>query len=391
MVTFEEALKIVIDSTKKLNKERVEFINCNGRVLAEDVRSDIDIPSFDKSAMDGYACRMQDLENELTVLEVIPAGKKPQKSIAANECSKIMTGSLVPEGADCVIMVEYTENTANNKIRFTKKETNKNIRYKGEDIKEGDIVLKEGTIIKPQHIAVFASVGCISPLCYKIPKIAVISTGDELVEPSQKPDESHIRNSNAYQLVAQINLIGAKANYYGICPDDEKNTFEIILKSMSENDIVILTGGVSEGDFDFVPDALKKANIDIKFDCIAVQPGRPTLFGIKDSKYFFGLPGNPVSSFVQFELLVKPLVYKLMGDEQKNIFVKLPLAKEYYRKRAGRKSFIPVFVNSEGMVFPVEYHGSAHIHSYIYSNGMMEIEENVNTISEGEKVNVRLL
>ncbi|MCF8298035.1 MAG: molybdopterin molybdotransferase MoeA [Saprospiraceae bacterium] len=391
MIKFDEAFDIVLNSAQfTLDAERIDFIDSLGRILAEDVNSDINMPPFDKSAMDGFACRKEDINNELEVIEVLPAGKIPEKVVGKNQCTKIMTGAIIPEGADTVIMVEQTETIAENKIRFTAEKTRSNICYFAEDIKKDDLVLKKGIQIKPQHIAVMASVGCTQPLVTKQPKIGIISTGDELVEPAEIPAKSQIRNSNGYQLIAQVKRAGAIANYIGIAEDSEEVTFNTITKALQENDIVLLTGGVSMGDFDFVPEIMIKCGVDIKFRSMAVQPGKPTIFGtFNNNKFIFGLPGNPVSSYTQFELLVRPLILKLMGISEQPVMLKLPLGAEYKRRKSVRKSFIPINISNDGKVYPVEYHGSAHIHSYVFADGIISIEIGREILEIGEMVDVR--
>ncbi len=391
MIKFEEAFDIVQKSAQFIfDAERINFIDSLGRILAEDVHSDINMPPFDKSAMDGFACRKEDIKNELEIIEVLPAGKIPEKTISQSQCTKIMTGAIIPEGADCVIMVEHTEISGENKIRFTAEKTMSNICYFAEDIKENDLVLKKGIEIKPQHIAVMASVGCTQVLVTRQPKIGIISTGDELVEPKESPAKSQIRNSNGYQLIAQVKRAGAIANYIGIAEDSEKVTFDTITKALKENDIVLLTGGVSMGDFDFVPEIMKQCGVDIKFRSIAVQPGKPTIFGtFNKNKFIFGLPGNPVSSYTQFELLVRPLILKLMGIFEQAVMLKLPMGAEYKRRKSLRKSFIPVNISNDGKVYSVEYHGSAHIHSYVFADGITSIEIGKEKLEIGEMVDVR--
>jgi molybdopterin molybdotransferase len=241
------------------------------------------------------------------------------------------------------------------------------------------------------EIAVLASVGCANPLVYMQPRIGVISTGDELVEPSETPAESQIRNSNAYQLLAQAKLANCNASYYGIARDNEETTLEIIEQAAKENDIVILTGGISAGDFDFVPAVIQKAGFQINFRSLAVQPGKPVIFATRGNQYLVALPGNPVSSFVQFEMLVKYLVKLITGNTGKEIHLKLPMGIDYTRKKTSRKAFFPVFINEEGKAIPVEYHGSAHIHSYIHADGIAVIEIGEQEIRKGTLVDVRLV
>lgn len=391
MLRFEDALDIVLKSSKTLGVEQVSLNDSLNRILAEDVRSDMDIPPFNRSAVDGYACRREDIKNELDVLEIIAAGQSPTKIIGKNQCSKIMTGAEVPAGADCVLMVEFTESIAQNKIRFTAADTINNIVYKAEDVHNGDIVLKKGTLIQPQHIAILATVGCTKPLVSKQPKVAIISTGDELVEPIAKPGPSQIRNSNAYQLTAQVKNAYCVPIYIGIAPDDPAKTKAMITEALEKSDVLLLTGGVSMGDFDFIPGILKEKNIDLKFQKLLVRPGSPTVFGVSNDRWIFGLPGNPVSSFVVFEMLAKPFLLKLMGINKQIINIKLPVAENYLRKKTDRLNWVPVNISSKGEVTMIDYHGSAHIHSICFADGLMIVPFGVSEIKKGEQVDVRQL
>ncbi len=391
MIQFSEAFEIVRDSVIVLDNEKVSIYDAVGRILSENIHSDMNMPPFNKSAVDGYACRRNDIENELELLEVVPAGKTPQNPIGKNQCSKVMTGAPVPEGADVVFMVEHSEESTDAKVRCTKTPGKSNISILGEDIKENDLVLEKGTVLNPQHIAVLASVGCSEPLVKKLPVVAIISTGDELVEPEEKPATGQIRNSNATQLFAQVIKTGATAKYIGIAKDNAQSTEEMLTAALDESDIILLSGGVSMGDFDFVPQILSEKGIDLKFKTIQVQPGKPTVFGTRDKQFFFGLPGNPVSSFVQFELFVKPLIKALQGAEYQPEVITLPMGSHFSRKRTERKAFIPVKLTNEGTVVPVEYHGSAHIHSYVFADAITYIEIGEKELKKGQPVDVRLL
>ncbi|MFW5707217.1 MAG: gephyrin-like molybdotransferase Glp [Bacteroidota bacterium] len=389
MISFETALDTILSSARYLGEERVEFMDSLNRVLAEDVISDVDMPPFDKAAMDGFACRAADLEQELLIIETIAAGQVPQKSILPGQCSRIMTGAMVPEGADTVIMVEQTEETPEGKIKFTASKTTPNIAYKAEDVKTGDVMWKKGQPISPAHIAIFSAVGCTHPLVARQPRVGILSTGDELVEPHQQPGPGQIRNSNAWQLIAQVRSSHCIPNYMGIVPDTEEDTDIAITKALKENDVVLLTGGVSMGDFDYVPQSMKKNKVDIRFQKVAVKPGRPTVFGVTENACIFGLPGNPVSSFINFEIFVKPLLYKLMGHDFVPKELLLPMGVNYKRKKADRMEWLPVKINPGGEVIPVGYHGSAHIHAMCLADAIMSIPVNVFEIAKGEQVHVR--
>lgn len=391
MIAFEEALGIVALSAIELETERISLFEASGRILAEDVFSDIDMPPFDKSAVDGYACHKEDLNRELTVIEVIPAGQKPVKAIKKGECSKLMTGGMVPKGANTVIMIEDVQLTGGNTIRFTSENSSTNIAYQAEDISKGSLVLEKGIQLTPQDIAILASVGCAEPLVSRKPRVAVISTGDELVEPSQLPRDAQIRNSNAWQLLAQAEKAGCEARYYGIAVDSEQVTFDKITAAGRQSDIILLTGGVSVGDFDFVPSIIEKAGFDIRFRTMAVQPGKPTVFAVKGKQFIFGLPGNPVSAFVQFHLLGGMLIRRMTGCTDEERILRIPMGVDYRRKKSSRKSFLPVKVTTQATVLPVEYHGSAHIHSFVHADGIISIEIGQTELLKGTLVDVRLL
>jgi molybdopterin molybdotransferase len=389
MVTFEKAGDIVMASVFETKSEIIPFIESCGRILDEDITSDMDMPPFNRSAMDGYACHRIDLGNELEVVEIIAAGKIPKRKVEKNQCSKIMTGAIVPDGCDVVFMVEESKSLKNGKIRFTGTDPKLNISFRGEDVRRGDIILRKGKFIRPQDIAIMASVGHVEVGVRKQPVVGIISTGDELIDPSDIPVISQIRNSNAYQLHCQVKRSGGKPTDYGIAPDKKTVTLNIIEKAINNSDIVLLTGGVSMGDFDFVPSVLEHAGVKILFDQVNVQPGKPTTFGVHSKALVFGLPGNPVSSFIQFELLVRPLICRMMGHNWKPFEQKLPMAVDYERKSAARLGFIPVKINNNMEVIPVEFHGSAHLMALTNSEGVISMNVGISNLVKGDIVNVR--
>ncbi len=389
MIPFEKALEIVMDAARQLETEAVALEDTHGRILAQDVTSDMDMPPFDKSAMDGYACRREDLGNELTVIEKIPAGYVPRHALKRNQCAKIMTGGMVPEGADCVIMVEFTKNLTDTTIAFKGKETKKNIAHKAEDLKKGDLVLSKGIRLRAQHIAVLATAGCTAPLVSRQPRVGVIATGNELVTPDKEPAPSQIRNSNSYQICAHVKSALAIPSYYGIAQDTEESLDTMIKSAKAENDVIILSGGVSMGDYDIVPEMLEKNGFNLLFHRVEIQPGRPVVFGHSDEAFCFGLPGNPVSTFVTFELIVKPFLCTMMGYDFRPLDMPFRLDQTITRKRAKRTAWIPVAFSGDGGVVPIEYHGSGHLHALSDADGMIVIPVGVNEVKEGTIVYVR--
>jgi molybdopterin molybdotransferase len=220
-------------------------------------------------------------------------------------------------------------------------------------------------------------------------RVGIISTGNELVEPDKTPAEAQIRNSNASQLMAQVARAGAVARYYGIAADDEVSTAKLLSAALSENEVVLISGGVSFGDFDFVPAVMRSMGLTLHFDQVAMQPGKPLTFCTGDRKAVFGLPGNPVSTFVQFEVMVRPYLNKMMGVTAEEPLLMVPLATDYSRKRADRMAWIPVIITAAGEAQPVEYHGSAHITALPDAWGIITIPRGQSWIQKGEVVSVR--
>lgn len=390
MIPFDEALACVLDAVSYQTEERVSLFEADGRILYKDVIADCDMPPFDKSAMDGYACRKQDVKNPLAIVETIPAGAVPQKTIRKNECAKIMTGAMLPEGADYVVKIEHTQRHEG-KVVVREESSRSNICYRAEDIKAGQKVLAKGTKIAAAEVAVLASVGCDPVAVFRRPVVGIISTGSELAEPTQKLQKGQIRNSNGYQLYAQVIDAGCIPRYFGIIKDTPEQIHSIIETKKMEVDVFLLSGGVSMGDYDFVPSVLQQAGFTLLFKKIAIQPGKPTVFGRKGNQYVFGLPGNPVSSFVLFELLVKPFLSACMGSSGKPVCVKGTVKKDILLKKRNRLLYIPVTIDENNQVAPVEYHGSAHIHAYTAAQGIMAVPQGTTQLLQGTEMMVQMI
>ena len=253
MDKFKQIQDQIISIEPDFKTETIRLQDAFNRILQEDVKADSPMPPFDKSAMDGYACRLTDIEEELEVLEVIHAGMMPTFEIGVNQCSKIMTGAAVPEGADCVFKVEESELVAEKRIKCTNSKTHKNICYLGEDYQIKDVLIEKGTLINVSQMAVLAGAGYHKVLVSKQPKIALINTGSELVEPDEKPGKGKIRNSNASQVISQLKKMNIEVNHFGIVEDDYDVLTKAFQKAFDENDFVIFTGGASVGDVDWVP------------------------------------------------------------------------------------------------------------------------------------------
>ncbi len=389
MLAFDQAEKIVRGITPTSETERVELADSLQSILAENVTADMNMPPFNKSAVDGFACRRTDLEHPLQCKETIAAGNSPKLTVTEGTCSRIMTGAEVPKGADCVIMLEDTQTNNQGNIIFIATKTSSNICNFAEDVRKGEILLKAGTLIKSRHIPVLASMGYTQPLVYIKPSVGIISTGSELVDPSKAPPRGKIRNSNGPQLQAQCSELGIISENYGIINDLREDLKKAISLSVSKHKLSLVSGGVSVGDFDYAPDIIKELGFTIHFHGLNVKPGKRILFASKNNHYIFGLPGNPVSVLIQFEMLVRPLLLKMQNYTVALEMEKRILESGYNVKNSARLSFVPVIINPDGSVKPVEYHGSAHIFAFSSANGFMKIPEGITKFEKGELVDVR--
>lgn len=319
MISTREALETILKEIQPLAGERVGILEACGRALAEDVHSGRNVPPFANSAMDGYAVRWEDVRGatseqprSLQLLEVVPAGSVPTQPVRGGTTIKIMTGSPIPVGADTVVRVEDVGEWGG-EVRIKRAERQgAHIRESGEDIRQGQVILKQGHRLKPADIGLLASVGRSFVLVRQRPRVAIVSTGDELVEIDEALGEGQIVNSNAYTLSAVVTESGAQAVPLRIARDRLEETREIFTQAL-RHDLTLSTGGVSVGDFDFVKKVIDELGVRRLFWQVAQKPGRPLTFGVSGGRCYFGLPGNPVASLVCFYLYVRPALRKMMG------------------------------------------------------------------------------
>ncbi|MBI2556367.1 MAG: molybdopterin molybdotransferase MoeA [Planctomycetes bacterium] len=398
MISVDTAVKIVTDVIEPLPAKTVPFESALGLCLAQDVRSDIDMPPFDRSAMDGYAVIAEGTDRapvELTVIEDIAAGYMPTKKVQRGQASKIMTGAAVPEGADAVVKVEETEDlSANNRVKILRAiDRGRNISKMGEDMKVGQVVLRKGMSIRPQEIGILATVGKARVEVFPTPTVGIISTGTELVDVESKPSTAQIRNSNGYSLAAQARSLKVDVEILGIVKDTKEEISRIMHRGL-QKDILILSGGVSMGEYDLVGDVMKDLNTQIYFEKVALRPGKPVIFGKKDKTFIFALPGNPVASFVTFELFIYPAIRKMMGfTTLHRTTVKASLEVEIFVKRK-RREYRPALLrmhDNQWFVSPVEWHGSADLLSTTLANCLLIVREDAEKLSVGQLVDVILL
>jgi molybdopterin molybdotransferase len=313
LISIDEARARVLAEVRPLEAEPVPLADCLGRVLAEDVSAAEDIPPFDASAMDGYAARAG-AGGELPVVDESRAGRPAARPPAAGEAIRISTGALVPEGDLGVVPVERVEELGD-RVRLPEVKAGANVRRAGEDVREGELVLIAGTPLGPAEVAVMASLGHPEARCARRPRVAVLATGDELVEPGQPLGPGQIRNSNGFALNAQASRAGAAGVLAERVPDDYDATLAALARALDAADVTCVSGGVSVGPHDHVKGALEELGVEERFWGVALKPGKPTWFGARGDRLVFGLPGNPVSAMVTFQLFALPALRKLAGAD----------------------------------------------------------------------------
>jgi molybdopterin molybdotransferase len=394
MISLNEALDVILGDVGVLQSIEKELWASYGSVIEEDVRSDTDIPPFNRAAMDGYAVRCRDIVSvpvSLRVIGSIPAGERAEGPLVEGTCMKIMTGAPVPEDADAVVMVEDTESLSDELVRFKKPVSPaENVARVGEDVKKGDIVLGRGSRIRGPEIAVCASVGKTALRVVRTPSVGVLSTGNEIVEPSVMPQYGKIRNSNGVMLSSLVTGCGCGAEYMGIASDSEEGLRGVIHKGF-EKDVFLLSGGVSMGEYDLVPHILQAEGARILFHRVRVKPGKPLLFAKKGACRIFGVPGNPVSNFTTFFLFVRPALLKMMGREDyRPYFIDAELTREF-TYTSNRALVVPSRCTVLGgalKVTPFSLNGSADIAGCVGANCLALFAEGSKKIQSGERVKV---
>ncbi|MEA1970870.1 MAG: gephyrin-like molybdotransferase Glp [Thermodesulfobacteriota bacterium] len=400
MITVKEALEHVLGAIFPLGLEKEDILSALGRVVGEDIHAPRDIPPRDNSAMDGYALKSEDIAGAgaessviLNVIEDIPAGYAPKKTVEFGEAARIMTGAPVPDGADAVVMVEETESDGNSVRIHAEAAKGQNIRYAGEDVREGNLVIRAGTLLRPAETGMLSALGRSFVKVYQKPLVALIATGDELVDIDGAASPGKIVNSNSYSLAAQVMECGGIPLQIGIARDNRNDLAEKFRDALRA-DVIVSSAGVSVGDYDFVKDVMEDIGINIEFWQVAERPGKPMTFGTREGKPVFGLPGNPVSSMITFEQYVRPAILKMTGH--KNIFRRTIRAKltEDINKKRGLRYFIRGRIKSQEGGFVVETtgeQGSGILKSMVLANGIIVIPEDVDFVKAGNEVMVQIL
>jgi molybdopterin molybdotransferase len=395
MLSVAEALAKVLEGTPVLGTERVGLLGAVGRVLGEDVRAERDVPGYDNSAMDGYAVRHADLVQAPVRLRVIgtAAAGSPGPAVVPGCAVKIMTGAPVPIGADTVVRLEDTRTEADEVLIEVPPPQGANIRRAGEDVRNGALVLRKGWRIAPADVGLLASIGRTLLLVHQIPRVAIVSTGNELVEADAEPAPGQVVNSNAYTLAAAVAEAGASPVALPVARDTPGEIRDA-LAAAARCDAILSTGGVSVGEFDYVKEAMETLGLERRFWQVAQKPGKPLMFGTLGGRPCFGLPGNPVSSLVCFYLYVRPALRKMMGHERIHLPTLVATAGEEIRKTPGLTEFVRCRLERTpaGMVaLPTGSQSSGVLRSMSEARGLIVGPPEVGRIEPGAAVRVVLL
>ncbi len=346
LIEHPEAVRLVLENTHRLPSEEVPLVEAQGLALAEDVRARFDSPPFDNSAVDGYAVRSADAEAGRTfkVVDEAPAGRPAAKSVGQGEAIKIFTGGVIPEGADAVVMVENTSGWGEEFELHKSASAGQNVRGSGEDVREGEVILEAGTEVGAPEIALAATQGYGALPVHRRPEVVVLSTGTELVEPGERELEpGEIYDSNSFAVIAQAREIGARARRITAASDDAGVLRDAVREALETADVVVTSGGVSVGEKDLVKGTMLDLGVEQVFWGVKFKPGKPLFFGVREGASVFGLPGNPVSAMVCFELFVRPALVKMMGRQDSgrpriNVYFEEDVRNSFGRMHAMRVS-----------------------------------------------------
>ena len=397
MITVNEALEIVLSRITPLGVETIALEFADGRVLAEEIISDIDLPPFDRARMDGYALRAIDAETAPVTLKVIgelAAGAMFAGEVRAGEAVKIFTGAPMPTGADAVQKVEVTERDGKAVTIKESVKVGQFITPRASEISANKSIARAGRRIGAAEMAGLASFGYAKVKVYKQPRVAVISTGSELVPVSVKPQGAQIRNSNSYSIASYVTRAGAIVENLGTVIDNLKATKEALAVAFAGRDMVITSGGVSMGDYDLVKAALQELGGEVYFDKISIRPGKPTVFGRRGEAWFFGLPGNPVSTSVTFNVFAHTALRRLQGEESPHLpTVQAELANTI-KDSSNRRSYLPARIyikDGRAVVESLKWVGSSDLVAFINANALIIVREEIHEIAAGQLVDVLLL
>lgn len=395
MISVTEAISIVLEQTRQLTTERIPLSSALGRVLAEYVPADTDLPPFDRAQMDGYAVRASDTAAapvRLRVAGEAAAGRGWHNEMSAGEAVRIMTGAPVPKGADSVQKVEVTSETDGFvEIREATRE-GQFIVKRASEVRACEVVLSKGQTINAARLAALASFGCAEVIVGARPRVAVLATGSELVPVESNPAQDQIRDSNTFSIAAYALLAGARVERLPLAGDDEELLKRWIKEAAARSDALILSGGVSMGVYDFTKAALRSLGAEIFFERVSLRPGKPTVFARLGDTLVFGLPGNPVSVSVTFNLFARTSLRAMQGDEQPALVEEHAVLSRDVKGSAERASYLPAILSTseDGRLFaePLKWGGSSDFVSFTRATALIIVPEGVRAVERGEVVKI---
>ncbi len=401
MINAAEALQIILDHTSLLSTEKVPLLAALGRSIGQGIIVKEDIPPFDNSSMDGYAVAASDLQSatgeHLCILEIVgesSAGNVFSEGIKSGQTVRVMTGGMIPDGADAVVPIEHATQLDEEHVQFTEAiRSGQHIRKRGEDIAKGDIALHSGQLLTPGAIGMLASMGYKRVRVYKRPDVNIVATGDELVDVDEEPGDGQIRNSSSYALAAGVVQAGGVPHIRGIVPDKRKRLRKEIKEAL-DAEVVLITGGVSVGRYDFVKDILAELSVEIHFRKVNIKPGMPLVFGTYEETLVFGLPGNPVSSGVTFLQFVKPALLKMCGREDVVPMRHSAVMDQEFKKSDGKRHYLRGIADRRDGILHVVTTGtqsSGVMSSLSKANCLIMVPEEVTMLCKGDPVEIELL
>ena len=398
MISVAEAIQIVRQQTAPLSTERVPIVEALGRVLSADVVADTDLPPFDRSQMDGYAVRAEDVSAVPTRLRIVgesAAGKGWHHQLEEGQAVRIMTGAPVPAGADSVQQVELTTELKDGTVveLLETVETGRSIVKRGSEITAGEVVLRAGTTINAAMMAVLAAFGYAQVEVFQKPRVAVLATGSELVPVDQKPGQDQIRDSNNYSISAYAELAGAVTERMPLTGDETSLLKDQIAEAAKRCDLIVTSGGVSMGVYDLTKAALKELDAEIFFERVALRPGKPTVFArLPNGTLVFGLPGNPVSVSVTFNLFARAALLAMQGTAEPALKRETAVLARSVKGTADRESYLPAQLTSnddaELVAFPLKWGGSSDFVAFALTTALVIVPANVKAIEAGSLVSV---
>jgi molybdopterin molybdotransferase len=392
-LTFLDARALVLHEVRSGSivpaVEMVRLEECAGRILAEDAAADRDYPPFNRSVRDGFAVRSSDVPGRVRVIGEVRAGEQFTGSVGAGEAVEIMTGAPLPEGADAVVMVEHCTHHEDGTIETDRAVgSGTNIAPAACEARAGSVVVKRGSRLDYASVAWLATTGFSTVSVYSRPRVAIIATGDEIVGVSETPAAHQIRNSNGYSLAAQVRRAGGEPVLLPVANDEKDATVSLIRQGL-QADLLLLSGGVSAGKYDFVEAALAECGAEFYFDRVLIQPGQPLVFGKARGTYFFGLPGNPASTMVTFELFGRAALDLLCGANDAPLPLTLARLTRPFRHKPGLTRFLPAEVSCTD-VTPVDWQGSGDVPSICRANAYLVADPNQGDYAAGDLIPVLL-